>query len=437
MKFCRFCGSKLPTGSNPKFCPKCGKNIVTKPKSQSRPPVRVIKPNLIHQPQPLERKTTNFRPQVENRRSIRTKKIKAKKKVKTVNIEHKSKMKLTSRQAQIVFNQKMESILTRITETNDALATRDSYQLADHHTIMLHIEELKDLVKSPLFESSNLEHKKRQVSLDSSAIIIRISEYLTSHLSSFGLDIIREKWYQLKEQQAHSELDVERINLLLIDADKLEKNFNLIAYRLESSTRNSVPRSVIFASYPQVHHYYFTEIKKQIPSYLEKIKESGFHRYYNNEKKLLLRIQYYFESANLEMFAPFELYSIITNYLDTKNNVYRKITAKKKNIEKSLIEGYQQFKTIRDEYIQIMAKVLNEIPLDILLMGEGKEDDTTFKHEEITIDTISALQELGNNDNQGLDELRDLNDLKAINKLNSSNKLNDIEDLENLSEISE
>ncbi len=442
MKFCRFCGSTLPTRSTPKFCPKCGKNISLQSRPQSRPPTREQKQKL-RQPKPLERKTPNYQPHVDTRQKIRKEEIN---KRKTKEVEVIDPVIQTSQQAQIVYNQKLESIISRLNEMNKSFVKRDSYQLADHKAIILRLEELNELQNNPLYSSSELEHIVRQSLMDSSEVILRILEFLTSHLSTYDLDRVREKWYQIKEQQIHSELDIERIKSLKEDSDKLEKNFNILAYRLEGSSTKSIERSLIYASYPQVHHYYFNDIKKQIPEYLKKIDESGFFNYYKNEKKILAQIQNFFENPHEHKFAPFELYTAIAYYLDLRNKVNQKINSKRSYIEKRLIDVYEQFKITREKYIEIMDRVLDETPLDVLLMRGKEEENFEFINPEIFLSKTTipvkrpAKHDLVLRENLELSNLGDFKDLSEISELadlTDFNKLNDIEELRKLSKISE
>ncbi|MCE7736443.1 MAG: zinc ribbon domain-containing protein [Candidatus Heimdallarchaeota archaeon] len=438
MKFCRFCGNQLP-GRDIKFCPRCGKNIQIQVKKQvnaspqTRPP-RIAKEKYI-QPQPIRRVNKPHRPQVQTHIPV----VRQRKQKEQVE----KKVKISKGQHLTIFNQRIKASLERLTDSNSNLNHRESYQLSDHSNLILKLDELFTHQKSPLYEESDFIEATEEIIEETRKVLIRISEFLTSHLQTYGLDKIRKQWYELKEKQNHLELDRHRLTSLNTISEKLEKNFNILSYRLDDAKSVKMERSIFFGTYPQVHHYYFTELEKIIPDYIELIHASGFYQYYRNEVRILQKVQQYFTSSKYPIVDPQEVYYSSTDYLSRRNKVGKKLEIKLIEIQRQIIINQDLIRELRIRYIDAMEKVIENTPHDILLMKDVVDEHKDLK----TSSESQSILEKGFNEDlelitpigqlSSLNHLSNLGDFDTMNQLDKLDKLGAIKKLEELSKSSE
>ncbi|MFV2014314.1 MAG: hypothetical protein ACC656_02710, partial [Candidatus Heimdallarchaeota archaeon] len=379
MKFCRFCGAKLPARKI-KFCPKCGKNLAMQNEvkaartSRTRPP-RESREKYI-QPQPITKRRPTHRPQIQTR-AQQVRHVKPKKSGNQV-------IELNKNQQLIILNQRIKASMERLNDANKNLDHRKNYQLADHTNLILQLNELVDYQKDPLFKKSELVDNCNEVIEEANVVLIRISEFLTSHLQTHGLRKMREQWYELKENQSHLELERDRLTSLNKISEKLEKIFNILSYRLDDVKSVKMERSIFFGAYPQVYHYYCTVLKKLIPEYTEQIKVSGFDQYYKNEIRMLHLINEYFSAQRYHIINPQEVYQSCIEYLNQRNRTGKKLDTKLIELQRQIITNQDLFQGLRKRYIEIMEEVIDKTPHDILLM----------KNDDIDVSELSEVLEI-------------------------------------------
>jgi hypothetical protein len=419
MKYCRFCGNALPIRESVKFCPKCGKNISAQKTTQSRPPREAIGRSI--QPKPI-RKQGKHKPKIQTRED----------RSKSIQIE-KSKIEITPEQQLVLYNQRIKASIERSVDSNSNLEHRDSYQLSDHSHLVIQLNELLEFRNNKLFPRSEYVDTVNETLSSSKNVLLRVSEFLTSHLDIYELQKVRNKWFNLKEQQSHLILDRDRIKSIIQEGAELEKNFNLIGYQLENTQNIEIPRSVFFASFPEIHHNYFELLGKTISGYVEKIEASGFNSYFRDEVRYLERYQKYFTDREYQMVNPLEVHQGCIGYLEAKNKASNKINSRLIEIQRKIITNKDVIDQLKDKYLAEMENAIDNTPHDILLMSD---------HEVLTKPIISLDKKrkkkgvswiLQSNSVDQMTNLEHLNDLNDLEKLKSLSKLETLKDSEKLS----